>query len=180
MSTCRRCLALRAFRPRYFPSQSLYRNRRFSTARCSQSLPTPAAAGRSWNPGHPGSLTQPRNFSSTTRLRAEPTGIIHSAIPLCCPGCGAYSQTVDPNEPGYYSKTRKETRKRIAETKRLLEEKNEEGEDAVDLKTQGENAAREIEQLITPAETEEGHPKPIGMYRSVLPSSLLEANKWSR
>ncbi|KAL2853785.1 hypothetical protein BJY01DRAFT_57402 [Aspergillus pseudoustus] len=33
-----------------------------------------------------------------------------SILPLCCPGCGAYSQTVEPNEPGYYSKTRKQTR----------------------------------------------------------------------
>lgn len=28
-------------------------------------------------------------------------------LPISCPGCGAYAQTIDENEPGYYSRTRK-------------------------------------------------------------------------
>ncbi|KAL4811161.1 hypothetical protein BDV18DRAFT_6185 [Aspergillus unguis] len=36
-------------------------------------------------------------------------------LPTCCPGCGAYAQTVEPNEPGYYGKTRKQTRKASSE-----------------------------------------------------------------
>ena len=181
MSTCRGCLVLRAFRPRYTPSQSLYGYRRFFTARCSRSLPAASTVSHHWNRTPPGNLRQPRNFSSTTRLGAEPTEIIHSALPVCCPGCGAYSQTVDPNQPGYYSKTRKETRKRIAQTKRLLEEKVEEGEETVDLKTEAENAAREIQELTTPSEDEEGTTKRVGMCRPVLPNyPLEEANEYAR
>jgi hypothetical protein len=28
-------------------------------------------------------------------------------LPVCCPGCGAFSQVIDPDQPGYYSKSRK-------------------------------------------------------------------------
>ncbi|KAL5045238.1 hypothetical protein BDW71DRAFT_184534 [Aspergillus fruticulosus] len=43
---------------------------------------------------------------------------IQAVLPLCCPGCGAYSQTVEPNEPGYYSKTRKQTRKLLSDAQK--------------------------------------------------------------
>jgi hypothetical protein len=87
--------------------------------------------------------------------RAEPDPI-QSALPLCCPGCGAFSQTVDPNEAGYYSKTRKQTRKRLAEMNRAEDgdgggegEVAEEGQkESAKLETKGENLTRDIQQLM--------------------------------
>lgn len=32
-------------------------------------------------------------------------------LPISCPGCGAYAQTIEPSEPGYYSRTRKKAKK---------------------------------------------------------------------
>ncbi|KAL2811086.1 telomere stability and silencing-domain-containing protein [Aspergillus granulosus] len=63
----------------------------------------------------PVSRTQPRNQSTQSIIVTESVDTktpedIESTLPLCCPGCGAYSQTVEPDEPGYYSKTRKQTR----------------------------------------------------------------------
>ena len=39
------------------------------------------------------------------------------ALPVCCPGCGAFTQTIEPEEPGYYGGNRKQTRKLIASHK---------------------------------------------------------------
>ncbi|KAL4952637.1 telomere stability and silencing-domain-containing protein [Aspergillus filifer] len=63
---------------------------------------------------------QLRKFSTETFDAAQSTESIQpqpvkAAIPTCCPGCGAYSQTIEPSEPGYYSKTRKQTRKLLSE-----------------------------------------------------------------
>lgn len=93
--------------------------------------------------------------------RVEPDPI-QNVLPLCCPGCGAFSQTVNPNEPGYYSKTRKKTRKRLAETKRTSSERGteERQEGTADLKTQGEDAARDIRQLIAAKEEGKKPPQP--------------------
>ncbi|KAL4820686.1 hypothetical protein BDW67DRAFT_153006 [Aspergillus spinulosporus] len=66
----------------------------------------------------PLSAVQLRRQSTSTSnpvLSTEPTPAV---LPLCCPGCGAYSQTVEPNEPGFYSKTRKQTRKLLLEARK--------------------------------------------------------------
>lgn len=41
-----------------------------------------------------------------------PTSIsLHAdTLPISCPGCGAYAQTIDSNEPGFYSRTRKKAK----------------------------------------------------------------------
>lgn len=194
MSTCRGCMNLRTFRLRYFTSQSLYRHCRVSTTGWSGPRVARPIISHSSNPAPPSSGRQQRNFSSisslasdprestpeSTRPVSEPTGpisesaeAIESTLPVCCPGCGAYSQTVDPNEPGYYSKARKLTRKSLAETKRVLDgkekdnngknENSQEGENLA-LRTEGENAAREIRELTNPSEDEDGRPKPVGKY----------------
>lgn len=46
------------------------------------------------------------------------------ALPVCCPGCGAFTQTIEPEEPGYYGGNRKQTRKLIASHKETTEEEN--------------------------------------------------------
>lgn len=178
MSTCRGGLNLRAFRLKYISSQSLSRNRSISTTAWSRPLVTPRVACRCSNlallPRR-----QQRVFSSTSRFDSESTGLIENVLPICCPGCGAYSQTVNPLEPGYYSKTRKETRKRLAATNRILEKKEQESEseegEAVDLRTEGENAARDIRQLTNPSEDgDNGPPKPPSTYRNPLSSTRLK------
>jgi hypothetical protein len=58
---------------------------------------------------------QLRNLSTNTPISTKPQGHVEPVLPVCCPGCGAYSQTVEPNEPGYYGKTRKQTRKLLGE-----------------------------------------------------------------
>lgn len=53
-----------------------------------------------------------RTFSTYPVHHHEATSRdIVDILPVFCPGCGALSQTVEPEEPGYYSKTRKQTRK---------------------------------------------------------------------
>ncbi|KAG0159747.1 hypothetical protein PDIDSM_7271 [Penicillium digitatum] len=46
------------------------------------------------------------------------------SLPVCCPGCGAFSQTVEANEPGYYGTSRKQIRKLLAVRKEAIEHIN--------------------------------------------------------
>lgn len=56
-----------------------------------------------------------RSFSTATpRLDHASAEHLTNALPLCCPGCGAFSQTIEPSEPGYYSTSRKQIRKLLA------------------------------------------------------------------
>jgi hypothetical protein len=68
---------------------------------------------------------QCRKFSSSRLLQQQV--IIENltdVLPTCCPGCGAFSQTIEPNEPGYYSASRKQTRKLLASKKEAIEQSN--------------------------------------------------------
>ncbi|KAJ5570571.1 uncharacterized protein N7459_010001 [Penicillium hispanicum] len=67
---------------------------------------------------------------STTRLQSQlaTTQDLTDVLPVCCPGCGAFTQTVEPNEPGFYSKSRKQTRKLLASKKDAIEQENAESE----------------------------------------------------
>jgi hypothetical protein len=60
----------------------------------------------------------PRTFSTTPIQRKEVTAEeLAEVLPVCCPGCGAFTQTIEPDEPGYYGGNRKQTRKLIASHK---------------------------------------------------------------
>lgn len=63
---------------------------------------------------------------STTRFRQSEAPIqnLTDVLPICCPGCGAFSQTIEPEEPGYYSKSRKSRRKLLASKKDAAERHN--------------------------------------------------------
>ncbi|KAL5334751.1 hypothetical protein BJX70DRAFT_349474 [Aspergillus crustosus] len=61
------------------------------------------------------STTQTRSCSTTPSEATKAPDPVQAIIPICCPGCGAYSQTVEPNEAGYYGKPRKQTRKLLSE-----------------------------------------------------------------
>ncbi|CAG7990207.1 unnamed protein product [Penicillium salamii] len=66
-----------------------------------------------------------RNFSTTPSRREEASvDPLTSALPVCCPGCGAFSQIVEENEPGYYSPSRKQTRKLLAASKERIQPKD--------------------------------------------------------
>jgi hypothetical protein len=66
----------------------------------------------------PLSTVQLRRQSTSASNPVSSTEPAQAILPLCCPGCGAYSQTVEPNEPGFYSKTRKQTRKLLLEAQK--------------------------------------------------------------
>ncbi|KAJ6017361.1 hypothetical protein N7451_000740 [Penicillium sp. IBT 35674x] len=67
----------------------------------------------------------PRSFSTTPFPRKEVTAEeLAKALPVCCPGCGAFTQTVEPEEPGYYGGNRKQTRKLIASHKGTTDKEN--------------------------------------------------------
>lgn len=71
------------------------------------------------------SRKQCRNFSSSRPQRTQADiENLTDVLPTCCPGCGAFSQTIEPNEPGYYSAGRKQTRKLLASKKDAIEKGN--------------------------------------------------------
>lgn len=71
---------------------------------------------------------QCRCFSTTRFRREQPQAepqveTLADSLPVCCPGCGAFSQTVEANEPGYYGTSRKQIRKLLAVRKEAIEHK---------------------------------------------------------
>ncbi|KAJ5871351.1 uncharacterized protein N7529_003704 [Penicillium soppii] len=59
--------------------------------------------------------SQSRCFSATPfQCEQPPLEPLANLLPVCCPGCGAFSQTVEENEPGYYKPSRKQTRKLLS------------------------------------------------------------------
>lgn len=92
--------------------------------------------------------SQLRNLSTTTQSFPEPSRSVEDVLPVCCPGCGAYAQTVEPNEPGYYGKTRKHVRKLISESQRAANDKPGGAEEASDLRSEAEKAASTILKLV--------------------------------
>ncbi|OKL61025.1 hypothetical protein UA08_03784 [Talaromyces atroroseus] len=54
-----------------------------------------------------------RNDEEFPTPPSPPTTVsLHAdALPVSCPGCGAYAQTIEPTEPGYYGRTRKKAKK---------------------------------------------------------------------
>lgn len=44
---------------------------------------------------------------AATRSHSYPTPLQLSSLPRTCPGCGAFTQTVSPEQPGFYGTNRK-------------------------------------------------------------------------
>ncbi|GAM36706.1 hypothetical protein TCE0_018f06005 [Talaromyces pinophilus] len=65
-----------------------------------------------------------------------PTSIsLHAdTLPISCPGCGAYAQTIDSNEPGFYSRTRKKAKQQWHKRQQAIakEQRNISSRDAVE------------------------------------------------
>lgn len=117
-----------------------------------------------WNANGLINEPQRRLLSSGPSLSAKSSELTERVLPVCCPGCGAYAQTIEPGEPGYYSKTRKQTRKLLSETEQATGVQDGETGEVADLKTEGEKAAGTIQQLIKESEEEAAAPKPIRMW----------------
>ena len=91
---------------------------------------------------------QCRNFSSS-RLQRTQANIedLHDVLPTCCPGCGAFSQTIEPNEPGYYSASRKQTRKLLASKKEAMEKGNT-AENATSVNTEQSDIGGDVQSTV--------------------------------
>lgn len=105
-------------------------------------------------------LNLPRYFSTIgLRQSQTPDEDITNVLPTCCPGCGAFSQTIEPNEPGYYSKSRKQTRKLLASRKTANEQHDtESGDTAVSV---AGDKTEDAEQQNCEIEEELAAPKPF-------------------
>ncbi|KAJ5971934.1 uncharacterized protein N7479_001852 [Penicillium vulpinum] len=102
---------------------------------------------------------QCRCFSTTRsqgeQLPAEPaTASLADSLPLCCPGCGAFSQTVEANEPGYYGTSRKQIRRVLAARRDAIESQNIQQNE--DISTEEADLSSQQNDTI-----EAGPPKPI-------------------
>lgn len=109
---------------------------------------------------------QQRNISSTGPAVEEPTestsALALDALPVCCPGCGAYAQTVEPTELGYYSESRR--RKFSVERQQKPDTEEQEVDNPDESKDEGEVAAETIENALRVAEKNEGKaPRPKRM-----------------
>lgn len=70
-----------------------------------------------------------RTFHSASVQRQEATSEnLIEILPVSCPGCGAFSQTIEPDEPGYYGATRKQTRKLLQEEQKKQNVSNDNAE----------------------------------------------------
>lgn len=162
MPLCPRCVISRALKTKYPLAKPIYSPQRFPRTFSSWSCFPPSRLlplDRSSDRLAISKLQLRSSSSSTLQPSGKSLELPADALPICCPGCGAYAQTVEPNEPGYYSKSRKQTRKLFAEKQKVTDngEENkalkEDGEDSV---TDGENADDSTEQLGKPdAPTEE-------------------------
>ncbi|KAJ6189697.1 hypothetical protein N7519_004605 [Penicillium mononematosum] len=103
---------------------------------------------------------QCRCFSTTCFHREQPpaepqVGTLADSLPVCCPGCGAFSQTVEENEPGYYGTSRKQIRKLLAVRKGAIADKIIQQNEAIS--TEGDELSAQQDDTIEEAVP----PKPI-------------------
>lgn len=118
---------------------------RFGSRTCSLRLPTAIYSRCRAATLTPNSSTisqrhnQCRKFTTSRPRKAETDAEnLIDVLPTCCPGCGAFSQTIEPNEPGYYSSSRKQTRMLLASKREAIEQSNT-GEDATHAVTEESN-----------------------------------------
>lgn len=137
------------YRPQHLP--------RALSSRSHSRLSTPPPKvfpGHHHHPSCPIGTNQQRSLSSTRSAYAEPTeptsSSALSALPVCCPGCGAYAQIVDPDELGYYSEGRR--RKFSIEREKDPENLEQDAETTDELRIEGELAAGTIEKALRDAE----------------------------
>lgn len=118
MSACSRGALSRALRPEVLRLKPRYpRQLPLTTPLFRSTLPTAISITRH-------NLYTTRLFSTTRFQRQATVENLTDVLPICCPGCGAFSQTVEPDEPGYYGASRKQTRKLLASRQKAIEERS--------------------------------------------------------
>ena len=182
MAPCLRGMVSRAIRLRHIPPTLLHRSQLPPRALSSRSLfspppPSPQVFPRHSFGGRPIGTNQRRELSSTALVCASATDPVTSVLPVCCPGCGAYAQTVDSNELGYYGKHRlnklakgqripevgdedAQDEDLTAEAQQSSEVNNKDAETIENLKTEGEAAAETIEQVLRDSKEKDKPPRP--------------------
>lgn len=155
MSSSLRRLTPRALTPAWKLPRSYQQPGRFFRA---QPAPTRFLRQSGLDFTTPLSKNQLRNSSTDASEVATSPGNLKAALPTCCPGCGAYAQTVEPNEPGYYGKTRKQTKR-----------KPRKAQNQISKEPTWEEAASALDEA---SEEMESAPKPLRRYLSI-GSSLL-------
>jgi hypothetical protein len=148
MSHCLKCTYSRAVGFRQIPSRRLALTLRLSLLSPPRKLFSRAKLSGNRHPSQLLARSQLRNLSTATQSCPEPSKPVEDVLPVCCPGCGAYAQTVEPNEPGYYGKTRKHVRKLISEPQRAANDRPGGGEEETDLRSEAEKAASTILKLV--------------------------------
>lgn len=118
--SCPSCMISRAFRtvhPLPKPLYLLYQNPT-RTALWSRPSPTRIPLRRNAQLAKSPSEQAPGQCNWSTSSEAQPSKdspeLLADALPLNCPGCGAYAQTIEPDQPGYYNTSKKHTRKLMA------------------------------------------------------------------
>lgn len=118
--SCPSCMIFRAFRtvrPLQKPLYLLYQNPT-RTALWPHPSPTRIPLRRNAQLAKSPSEKAPDQCNSSTSSEAQPSKdsseLLADALPLNCPGCGAYAQTIEPDQPGYYNTAKKHTRKVMA------------------------------------------------------------------
>lgn len=138
MLPCARGAISRALRLDALRSISRPCARRFSRAIYTQISTPPLVTNSSISVGR--ARVPRRNLSTTLAQQQEPVSEeLASVLPVCCPGCGAFSQTIEPNEPGYYSLGRKQTRQLLVSKKDAVERENKDIEAAIHAATRVED-----------------------------------------
>ena len=97
-----------------------------------------------------------RCFSTTNYQREAAAEKLTDVLPVCCPGCGAFSQTVEPDEPGYYGASRKQNRKLLASRNEAIEasKKGLEAETARPVKDGLVNEDTQVDEPVVPRPTQ--------------------------
>lgn len=157
MAPCLRGIASMAVKLRHITPTPLYQTRLLPRVLPSQSLFSPKSFS-----GH-STINQRRNFSSNIQPYAN-IDTVTNTLPICCPGCGAYAQTIEPDELGFYGEGR---RRKFAKGQPAPKEGEKNADNTDELKTEGEAAAERIEKVLRDAE-EKGYtrPAPKRMWKS--------------
>jgi hypothetical protein len=186
MFICPRCLILKnsrtlarvspPFTSPFRPSRSFsFPTWNFATPRRQPKKTTVAARGQSYL--HTDTLSVRNEQSpeiqaddtvtpeSSEEAASNTSAVLHKdVVPICCPGCGAYSQTVDPNEPGYYGRTRKRAKQLWYQAKEALAKELKDGtadpqtateKEVAEVEAGEENVQSEIRTPLQPAGTYE-------------------------
>ena len=144
-----RVLRTRRLLPKHFYRVPQYPTRTFSWSCLPRSrIPAQRDAGRSVR----NNLHNRNSSSLNMQHPIYPPELLADALPICCPGCGAYTQTIEPDRPGYYSESRKQVRKLITTKLRAADGR---AEESLDLDEDGLAPSDQSSHAFDPQKSQE-------------------------